>query len=393
MIRKIIGTIICFLIMILFNFTNVVKAEVNSNTTDNTVTINTLGKSSLLMEFNSGKIIFAKNEHEKLAPASMTKMMGLYLVLNAIKDGKLTWDEEVQVSSNAASMGGTQIFLQPGEVMTVQDLFKSVAINSANDAMFALGEKVGGSDTTFIKMMNDTAKQLGMKDTNFVNMVGFDDDNHYSSAYDMAILGRTLLSHGNEILRFTSQYDGYVRENTANPFWLVNTNKLVKFYNGMDGLKTGFTQKSKYCLTATAMRNNVRFIAVSMGNNSINERSQDITNMLNYGFAHYASLKVYNQGDVITNIRFNDAKNPDVPIVAKTDIYVVVKKGDKLDSLKAKVNFFDTSAPKKEGEVLGHITITNSDGWEARFEIATGVKVEKLTLWSLFIKTLYEILL
>lgn len=388
MLKKIFATLIIVTLMFAFNSNNLVIADEK----EQQVVINTKGKSSLLMEFSTGKIIFAKNEHEKMYPASMTKMVGMYLVLNAIKDEKIHWDDEVQVSSKAASMGGTQIFLQPGEVMKVKDLFKSVAINSANDAMFALGELVAGSEEAFIKLMNDTVRGFGLKNTNFANIVGFDDENHYSTAYDMAIIGRTLLSHGDTILYYTSMYDGYVREDTSSPFWLVNTNKLVRFYNGMDGLKTGFTQKSKYCLTATAKRDNLRFIAVSMGNNSINERSQDITNMLNYGFANYSSLKVYSKGDVVDTLHISDAKNPQVPIIASYDIYMVVKKGERLESLSAKIDYSNTSSPLNENEVLGSVIIKNKDGWQAKFPVVTAVKVEQLTFWDLFFKTLYECL-
>lgn len=389
MLRKIFATLVIVTLMFTFNFET---TKVVANTNPDQPLINTKGKSSLLMEYTTGKIIFAKNEHEKMYPASMTKMVGMHLVLNAIKDGKIDWEDDVQVSSKAASMGGTQIFLQPGEVMKVKDLFKSVAINSANDAMFALGELVGGSEENFIKMMNDFVREIGLKNTNFANIVGFDDENHYSTAYDMAIIGRTLLGHGDTILNFTKIYDSYVREDTSSPFWLVNTNKLVKFYNGMDGLKTGFTQKSKYCLTATAKRDNLRFIAVSMGNNTIQERSQDITTMLNYGFANYSAIKVYQQGEVIDTLHIEDAKRPKVPIIVTDNIYMVVRKGEKLDSLKARIEYVKNSSPIAEREVVGKLIINNSDNWEARFDVVTAVKVEQLTFWDLFIKTLQECL-
>ena len=389
MLRKIFATLVIVTLMFTFNFET---TKVVANTNPDQPLINTKGKSSLLMEYTTGKIIFAKNEHEKMYPASMTKMVGMHLVLNAIKDGKIDWEDDVQVSSKAASMGGTQIFLQPGEVMKVKDLFKSVAINSANDAMFALGELVGGSEENFIKMMNDFVREIGLKNTNFANIVGFDDENHYSTAYDMAIIGRTLLGHGDTILNFTKIYDSYVREDTSSPFWLVNTNKLVKFYNGMDGLKTGFTQKSKYCLTATAKRDNLRFIAVSMGNNTIQERSQDITTMLNYGFANYSAIKVYQQGEVIDTLHIEDAKRPKVPIIVTDNIYMVVRKGEKLDSLKARIEYVKNSSPIAEREVVGKLIIKNSDNWEARFDVVTAVKVEQLTFWDLFFKTLQECL-
>ena len=213
-----------------------------------------------LIEYQTGTVLYSKNEDKKLYPASMTKMMGLYLVLDAIENNKLSLNDDVVVSLRAASMGGTQIFLQPNEVMKVEDLLKSVAINSANDAICALAETVSGSIESFVELMNKTAKEFGCINTNFVNPTGFDDPNHYSCAKDMSIIARNLLLFEEKILCYTSKYEDYIRQDSENPFWLVNTNKLVKFYDGCDGLKTGFTQKAGFCLTATAKRNNVRLI-------------------------------------------------------------------------------------------------------------------------------------
>jgi len=208
------------------------------NTNTNQIQIN--APVGLLMEFSTGQIIYSKNINERKYPASMTKMMGLFLILEKIKDGSIKYEDIVTVSPNAASMGGSQVFLEPGEQITINDLFKAICIASANDAIVALGEHTYGSEQSFINEMNNMAKKLGMNDTNFVNATGFHDQNHYTTANDMAILALALLTnHKEDVLKYTSMYESYIRENTEKPFWLVNTNKLVRFYEGMDGLKTG----------------------------------------------------------------------------------------------------------------------------------------------------------
>ena len=234
--RKFLFGLICLsLISSFFIKENVVKAdEIDLNAT-----------SAVLMEPISKEVIYSKNPHEKLYPASMTKMMGLYLILEAVDNNKISFDDEVIVSSYASSMGGTQIFLEENERMSLNDLFKSVAINSANDAIVAMGEYLASSNEKFVEMMNQKAQEFNMKDTHFVNATGFDDPNHYTSAYDMALLGSHLVEFNEKILKYTSMQEGYVRENTQEPFWLVNTNKLLKYYEGLDGLNCYC--KKKWC--------------------------------------------------------------------------------------------------------------------------------------------------
>lgn len=195
----------------------------NDPATDN---LATNAKSALIMEASTGKIVFEKNIHERYAPASMTKMMSLLLIMENIEEGKLSWDEEITTSAHASSMGGSQIFLQVGEKMSVRDLIRGIAIASGNDATVALAEKIGGTEEGFVKMMNDKAKALGLKNTNFKNAVGLDEENHYSSAYDMAVIASNLVKH-EKILEYTGTYEGYLREGTDRKFWLVNTNKVV----------------------------------------------------------------------------------------------------------------------------------------------------------------------
>ena len=246
------------------------------------VTLAPNAKSAILIEASSGEIIYESNMDEKRAPASMTKMMSLVLIMEEIENGNLKIDEEIKISENAASMGGSQIYLEAGEIMTVNDLLKGICMASANDAVVALAERISGTEEEFVKRMNKKAKELGLTNTNFENSTGLDSDNHYSSAKDMALIARELVKH-DKILEYSSTFEDYLRQNTNKKFWLVNTNKLIKTYEGMDGLKTGFTESALYCLTATAKRNNMRLIGVVMKEESSNIRNSDMTELLNYG--------------------------------------------------------------------------------------------------------------
>ena len=221
------------------NFLEDIKSDANKEDLAVNSSFDIASDAGILFEYQTGKVLFSKNEDKKLYPASMTKMMGLYLVLTALDNNQISLKDEVVISSRAASMGGTQIFLQPNEVITIEELIKSVAINSANDAICALAETVSGSIEEFVSLMNNTAKEFGCSNTNFINPTGFDDPNHFTTAKDMGIIARKLLSFEEKILCYTSKYDDYIRTDSDNPFWLVNTNKLVKFYEGCDGLKTG----------------------------------------------------------------------------------------------------------------------------------------------------------
>ena len=243
-------------------------------------------KSAIMIEASTGEILFQKNKDEKLAPASMTKMMSMLLIMEEIENGNLKWNEMITTSEKASSMGGSQIFLKVGEKMTVEDLLKGVAIASGNDAVVALAERVSGSEEQFVKRMNIRAKDLGLKNTNFINATGLTADNHYSSAYDMSLIAKELVKH-EKILEFTSTYEDYLRKDTKSPFWLVNTNRLVRFKEGVDGLKTGFTDEAGYCLTATMKKDNMRLITVVMKEENTSKRSADTTKMLDYGFNIY----------------------------------------------------------------------------------------------------------
>lgn len=312
---------------------------------------------AVLMEPISKKVLYEKNAHKKLYPASMTKMMGLLLILEAENKGVIKFDEIVTVSSYAASMGGTQIFLEENEKMTVEDLFKSIAINSANDAIVALGEHLASSNDSFVKMMNDKAKELNMNDTHFMNATGFDDKEHYTSAYDMAILGSHLVAYGEKILKYTSLSEAYVRENTSEPFWLVNTNKLLKYYEGMDGLKTGFTQDAGYNLTATAYRNGVRLISTVMHLDTIAHRSQDTIRLLDYGFSKFKASTLYLKDDIVTTFEIDKSLNRYLSVYVNEEIKIILNKNEKEENLKIKTVLEKIEPPYKKGEIVGYLEI------------------------------------
>ena len=264
-------------------------------------------KSAILIEASTGEVLFEKNADEKLVPASMTKMMSMLLILEAIENGVLKWDQVITVSENASSMGGSQILLETGEKMTVKDLFKGVAIASGNDAVVALAEASYGSERVFVSHMNKRAKELGLKNTNFKNPHGLDTADHYSSARDMSLIAKALSKH-EKVFEFTSVYEDYLRQNTDRKFWLVNTNKLVRFYDGVDGLKTGFTDGAGYCITATAKKDGMRIIAVVMGEATSKIRNKEISEMLDYSFAQYKIEDLLKSKNSLGKYRVNSGK-------------------------------------------------------------------------------------
>ena len=256
-------------------------------------------KSSILIEGKTNTVLYSKNEHQRLAPASMTKIMTMLLVMENLKNNVISLQDMVTTPKVAAELGGSQIYLSEGEKMSVNDLLKSMCIASANDAALSLAYYIGGNEKNFVKKMNDKVKEMGLQNTNFITPYGFDDPNHYSSCYDMAIISSYLINNYPDILEYTSIYEDYVREDTEKRFWLVNTNKLVKFTEGVDGLKTGWTSNSGYCLTATISKNNERFIVVNMGNSSPTIRNKEVNELLQYAINNYEAIKIVDKNEVI----------------------------------------------------------------------------------------------
>lgn len=319
------------------------------------------GKSAILVDNLSGKVLYEKNADEKLAPASMTKLASMLMVMEAIDNGNLKFEDKVTISEEAANMGGSQVFLQAGEVYTVYDLLKSVAIASGNDAVVALAEKIGGSQSGFIDMLNKRLKEIGATNTNFVNAHGLDAEGHYSTARDMSIIARELLKHP-KILEFTSIYEEYLEKNDGSRIWLVNTNKLVRFYDGVDGLKTGFTKTAGYCLTATASKNNFRLISVVMGEDTSENRSSDTVKMLNYGFNTFKINIIKTKGESLGKVRVEKGKQDNANIVLLNDATEILKNTDPVTEYKFNLKVNKIKAPVKVGDIVGTAEIIDSEG-------------------------------
>lgn len=345
-------------------------------------------KSAILVDFNTGKVLYSKNENEPLAMASMTKVMSMLLIMEKIDDGSLKYDDIVEISTESSSMGGSQIFLNPGDKYKVIDLLKGVAMASANDAVVALAEKTYGSKEHFIEAMNKKAESLGLKNTHFVNVHGLDEEGHYSSAYDMSVMARELLKH-EKILDFTRVYEEYLTKPDGSQIWLVNTNKLVRFYDGVDGLKTGFTQNAGYCLTATGKKNNLRLISVVMGEESIEKRSSDTVKLLNYGFNTFKVNLIKNKSEILGKVNVQKGKKENVDVVLVNDLIELLNASDKPSNYKFKILVDKITAPVKKGNVIGKVKVLDDNGvLISQVDITVNENVLKANLWDLFKRNL-----
>ncbi|MFC3038981.1 D-alanyl-D-alanine carboxypeptidase family protein [Virgibacillus xinjiangensis] len=342
-------------------------------------------KSAILMERDTGEILVDKNIHEKLAPASMTKIMTMLLIMEELEKGGLELEELVRVSEKAASMGGSQIFLEAGEEMAVKDLLKGVAVASGNDASVALAERIAGSEEAFVQKMNEKAEELGLENTKFQNTTGLPADEHYSTAHDMAMIAQELLAF-ESITDYTSIYEDYLRKGEDNEFWLVNTNKLVRFYPGVDGLKTGFTNDAKYCLTATAKKGDMRVIAVVMGAETPKERNAAVSELLDFAFNHYETTKLYDKGDTITSLNLLKAENDHVNVITSESISTLHKKGQEPEDIRTTIRLEeDINLPLKKGDQVGSLLIENDDEVISESELVVEDDVHHagyLTLWK-----------
>ncbi|MNI32451.1 D-alanyl-D-alanine carboxypeptidase DacF precursor [compost metagenome] len=343
--------------------------------------------SAVLMDADTGTIIINKNMDNKLPPASITKIMTMLIIMESIDQGKIKLDDKVRTSEYAASMGGSQIFLEPGEEMTVQEMLKGIAMASGNDASVAMAEKLAGSEEGFVQMMNERAAQLGMKNTHFVNCNGLPADNHYTTAHDIAIMSRELLKHEG-ITKFTGVYQDYLRKDSPSPFWLVNTNKLVRFYSGADGLKTGYTSEAKFCLSATAKRDNLRVIAVVLGEPDTKTRNAEVTKLFDYAFAQYTNLPIVKTGDALGNFTINKGQVATVPLVAKQNYSILLKKGEASENIRHELQIEpNLKAPITLGQPIGKIIVYKGDVALSEFPLESPVAVAKASWWMLIKRT------
>lgn len=345
-------------------------------------------KSAILIERDTGTILYNKNSNEPLPPASMTKIMTMLLIMEALDKGTLKIDEKVRTSEYAASMGGSQIFLEAGEEMTTDELLQAIAIGSANDASVALAERISGSEEAFVEQMNKRAHDLGLKNTIFKNTTGLPIEGHYSTAHDMAIIAKELLKY-DDITKYTGVYESYLRENTDKKFWLVNTNRLVRFYTGVDGLKTGFTNEAKYCLTATAEKNGMRVIAVVFGAPTSKVRNAQVTKMLDFAFSQYETHPMYERNVSLGEIKVSKGDKKRIEAFTSEPISLLTKKGESIDDVNKEISLNkNLKAPIEKGAEIGKITFVKDGKTLVTSPLVANVNVKEADWWTLYKRSL-----
>ena len=329
---------------------------------------------AILIEQNSGQILYGYNVHEKLHPASVTKVMSLLLIMEALDNGKISLDTQIPCSTNAASMGGSQIWLDPRETLSVNDMLKAIAVVSANDCVVALAEYLGGTEEGFVQMMNDKAKELGMNDTTFKNCHGLDEDDHLTSAYDIALMSRELLTKHPKITEYTTIWTDTLRDGKSS---LSNTNKLVRNYAGCTGLKTGSTSLALYNLSASATRDGLSLIAVVMKAPTAAKRFSNATSLLDYGFSNFSYKTFAIQGDVVKSISVNKGVQNEVNAVYETSPALLIKKGEE-SNITYEINLNDSiQAPVDKGQILGTITYSMNGNVLLRTNLVAENSIEK----------------
>ena len=350
------------------------------------------GKSALLMDVATGTVLYESNAHEKLAPASVTKVMTMLLIMEAIDSGRIGWNDTVTASEAAAAKGGSQVYLKVGETMTVAEMVKSIAVSSANDCACAMAEHIAGSETAFVAMMNQRAQELGMNDTHFVNCTGLDDSEdakeHRTSAYDIALMSRELMAYHPDIKQYTTIWMDTVRNGA---FGLSNTNKLVRFYPGATGLKTGFTSGAGYCLSATAQRDGMELIAVVMGCDTSKDRFNACKAMLDHGFANYALVSPQLSGELSVPVKLGKA--PKVSVEPGKSSALLIDKAHK-SSVTTDIRLDEAvSAPVSKGQKLGTMTVRAGEQILLQVPMVAVDPVERLTYGDIFMQVLRRVFL
>ena len=340
-------------------------------------------KSAALIDVATGTVLFEQNSHERLSPASVTKVMTMLLIMEAIDSGKIGWGDTVTTSEAAAAKGGSQVYLKVGETMTVEQMLKSIAVSSANDCACAMAEHLSGSEASFVEAMNARAKELGMEDTHFVNCTGLDDSadaaEHKTSAHDIALMSRELLHNHPDITKFTTIWMDTIRNGT---FGLSNTNKMVRFYNGCTGLKTGFTRGAGYCLSASAEREGLQLIAVVMGCETSQKRFAACKSMLDYGFANFALIQPEIPEVSTVPVKLGVADT--VTAIPASDGRMLIDKGQKSLVTTEVVLDEEVTAPVSQGQRLGTMTVKAGEQILAEIPMVAAQPVEKLTFWQMF---------
>ncbi len=346
-------------------------------------------KSAILIEATTKEVIYEKNSDEKLAPASMTKMMTMLLTMEKLSNKEISLDDDVTISKKAANMGGSQIFIEEGTKIKLEDLLKGIGIASANDAAVAVAEYVGTTYDNFVNMMNEKAKELGLQNTNFKNPHGLDEANHYSTARDLSIIAANLVKY-DIILDITSTYEEYIKIKDENR-WLVNTNSLIKNYKGIDGLKTGYTEEAKYCLTATMKRNDMRLISVVMGNETKENRSEDTINLMEYGFSIYNMKQILNKNKKLGSIYISKSEKENYDFYLSEDVNLFIKKDRNSEKYTYDIKLNELKAPILKNTSIGKL-ILKYDDKTYKYDLVLKEAANKTTYFNLIYKNLKTIL-
>ena len=366
--------------------------EVNSNVSTENDKLNLESESAILIEQSTGQILYEHNSHEKLRPASVTKVMSILLIMEQIDSGKLSYSDSISCSENASSMGGSQIWLDPKETLTVDEMLKAICVVSANDCVVAMAEHIAGSEEAFVQMMNDKAKELGMNDTTFKNCHGIDEDGHVTSAYDIALMSRELLSKHPDIKKYTTIWMDSLRDGKSQ---LVNTNKLIRTYKGATGLKTGSTSLALYNLSASATRDNLSLIAVIMKAPTTKTRFAEAKKLLDYGFNNFTFKTFGKKGDVIQFVPINRGVQRGINAVLEDDAGTLVEKG-KESHISQEVSINNNiEAPIKKGDVVGKVSFKIDDKEVYSVNLVSDSNVDKInifTMWAKIISSWFNLL-
>lgn len=365
------------------NNTKKTTANTGTKKEETAKTLDLKAKAAILVDADTGMVMFEKNSHQELPIASITKVMSMLLIMEAIDSGKITYEDMVPVSEHAYNMGGSQVYLEPGEEFSVLDMLKAVAIHSANDAVVALAEKISGSEEVFVSEMNDKAKELGMNNTYFLDCNGLTDEGHYSSAADIAKMSAELIIKHPKILEITTIWQDKFRDGK---FSLDNTNRLIHTYNGATGLKTGFTTKAGYCLSASAERNGMKLIAVVLGEPDSNTRFDEAKKLLDYGYANYQIVKIKNKGEELGTAEVKKGVADSVKGILKSDVSLMLKKGSK-DQIKQNVKMAESiEAPVTPGQKIGEVFFEDNGQVVAKADIVADAEVKKASFVRLFFR-------
>ena len=360
--------IIFFILLTIINVNNILASDskyVFSNNASSSIStsvqspvFNLASKSQILMEPVSGKIIYANNENEKIYPASTTKIMTLLLLMENIDSGKIKYEDKITCSTNASGLGGSQIWFKENETLSVDDVLKAICVVSANDVTVAIAEHIGGNEENFVKLMNERAKELGMNNTNFVNSHGLHDENHYTTAMDIALMSKELINNHPNIFKYTSIWMDSLRDGT---FGLSNTNKLVKYYEGGIGLKTGYTPESLYNLSGVAKRDNTMFLSVITGAPSSDIRLAETKQLLDFGFNNYVTENIITKNTIIDSKKFNKNITDTFDIILKDDITILKEKGSNLEYNKVLEYNENISLPIDINQSIGKFKIHDKE--------------------------------